>query len=72
MIYVDLWCVRADYTELDAQVSATNPRRASERHLQHALERVQHFHVRRDFIHRRHRLPERADHAAQDRPQSVR
>lgn len=69
---VDVFIVDADHNELDAQVSATNPHRAGERHLQHALERVQHLHVRRDFVHCSHRLPERTDHAAQDRPQPVR
>jgi len=68
-----LRCVECtDYIEFDAQVPTSHPRGSSERHLQHAVERVQHVHVRRDVFHRRHRLPERTDYTAQDRSQSIR
>ena len=52
-------CVCVDNTQLDAQVSATLPRRQAERHNQAAMERVQDVRLQGDWVHRRHGLSER-------------
>ena len=60
----------ADDPELDAQVPAPVPPGASQRHHAAALLHLPHLRLQGVPVHRGHRLPEREDHPAQDRPQS--
>ena len=49
----------ADNPQLDAQVPAACAHRPGERHLQHAVDVIQHVRVRGDDVYRRHSLPKR-------------
>ena len=62
----------SDYPKFDAQVQASHARRRSRRPVRCADEQLRHVHVSRDAVRRRHRLPERTRHPAEDRPQPVR
>ena len=61
-----------DHLELDAQVPAAVPLGAGQWHTAAALLNVQDVRLQGDRVHRCDGLPEREDHAAEDRSQSVR
>ena len=62
----------SDDSELNAQIPAAIPPGSSERHFEAPLRELQDLRVPRDRVHRRDSIPERKDHAVEDRQQPVR
>ena len=61
----------SDDPELNAQIPAALPLGARQRHPAAALLHLPHVRVQGVQLYRCHRLPEREDYSAEDRPQPV-